>query len=436
MNDLKQVLERCKGAKGITWQAEDSTSENVLFYYSNDEAEEAQRLFEKRTLNINYKYLITNLKPNNENQVQLNNEECYRLIKDLCDYFYPIPKIKSIAITGTNGKTTTVDILRQILISESKNVLTIGTMGVYKNESKLDDFKLTSPHFIDFRKVIFENLENDDFLVVESSSHAIQQKRQFEFKFDAVGFTSFSQDHLDFHNSMEEYLAVKLKLREQSDKDFYISSKAKDLKKIISNYREYNNELKLSNDFLNVNYNQVNLDVALGCLSVFSIHPTKKVLESIKQVPGRFNIINNKSQVFVIDFAHTPDSLENILKAIQKTYPSKNIVCVFGCGGNRDRLKRPLMGQVALKYSDSIVVTSDNPRDEDPVQIIQDVVENLGEERVKTEVDRAKAIEYAFLRFKDSVILVAGKGHEEYIEKDGKRSFFSDTKIIEELIND
>lgn len=430
--DFEKLLETCSTIK---WDLRKANQESLVFYSSSDLSDSSISKFKERIKKSKYLKIITNLKVNVEDVISIEQNSYLNLMKKACDYFYPLPKIYSIAITGTNGKTTTVDIIRQLLTNKGIKVLTVGTMGVYLGNEKVDDFNLTSPHYIDLRIVINKYLADNDVLAIESSSHAIDQERQYGLEFNAIGFTSFSQDHLDYHNTLENYLKAKLKLQDQCVDPFIISEKAKKLKELVLRHKTYDLKEKVDNDYLKVSYNLINLDVALGCLSQIGFKFGMTEVNKIKETAGRFNIIRNKEQVFIIDFAHTPDSLENILIAAKESF-HKEVVCVFGCGGNRDRSKRELMGAVADQNSSFVVITSDNPRLENPNLIIKDIEKGIESNSFVSIVDRYDAIKYAFENFRDHVILIAGKGHEEYIDQNGSKRFFSDTQTVRGFISD
>ena len=431
MNNQIESLKN-KGLK-LDWNLNSSDENTIVVYIATDESESSVEKFKERVKTAIYHKVITNLKSISSNVLSLKKEEVYEVMKDLCDYFYPYHNgLNTCAITGTNGKTTTVDFIRQLLMIKKQSVLTIGTMGVYFNEKRVDDFSLTSPHYIDFRKMINKYQLQLDFLAVESSSHAIDQKRQYRFQFDFIGWTSFSQDHLDYHKDLEEYFNVKKKLQEQCKNKFIISKKAGTFKEKIER-EEVDYSLETKNQFLRVDYNKINLDVALGILERFNLKFSTDEIDKIKPTPGRFNVFDNKDQLIIIDFAHSPDGLENILISINKSF-NKKVVCVFGCGGNRDKTKRPLMGSIAEKLSDNVIVTSDNPRDEEPQAIIDDIIMGLKDKNVISMVDRKEAIEYAIKNYPDSIILIAGKGHEDYLEAKGKRTKYSDINVVKEVL--
>lgn len=431
MNDkIKELKDR---SFNLEWNSSNSNEKSILFYISRSQDNEAHKKFMERMKGVKYHKLITNMKVLMGNVITLSENELFESMKDLCDFFYPYnEKLKTCAITGTNGKTTTVDFIRQLLINKNKKVLTIGTMGVYLNDQVIDDFKLTSPHFIDFRKIINKYQDEVEFLAVESSSHSIHQGRQYKFKFDQIGWTSFSQDHLDYHKNIKEYFEVKKRLQLQSKNKFIVSKNASAFKEKLD-CEESHYDHTSQKRFLNVDYNKVNLDVALGILSKFDLVFDENEIESLEPTPGRFNVIEGDNQFVIIDFAHSPDGLANILQGIKKSF-DKEVVCVFGCGGNRDKTKRPLMGEIAEKYADHLVITSDNPRDEDPEVIIEEIKAGLENKDVKTIVDRKTAIKFAIEKYIKSIVLIAGKGHENYIEVKGQRIDYSDIEVVKEVL--
>jgi UDP-N-acetylmuramoyl-L-alanyl-D-glutamate--2,6-diaminopimelate ligase len=420
----------------VAWKTEDSNQRSILFYKINDMDPSAMLNFEKRIENSKYKYCLVN-----SSEVKIPDVICVsdvdwkELQKQCCDEIYPInlKSKKIIGITGTNGKTTTTDIIRQILVNERINVLTIGTLGVWKNDKNISDFGLTSPSYIDLRKILFQNKEVDN-IVCEMSSHALDQDRYYSINLDAAIWTSFSQDHLDYHKSMEDYFNSKskilLKLKESSE--LLVSNLDKDiLKKLNSSLaKEVESNIKISNEYFKIPYNLKNLCLAVRAINNLGIS-IKTSLENLSPTPGRYNIYNNKEDgKVIVDFAHTPDAIENISKQLKETYNDKKLIIIYGCGGDRDKSKRPLMGKAAAMYADYIYVTSDNPRFENPLSIINDSVAGIDKEIYEVIEDRAIAIKTAIENFPREIILIAGKGHEEYIDQDGSKRYFSDKEEV------
>lgn len=441
MNDLlkKYHLEVNKGDTA-EWKTQDSKENSILFYNLNDESEKSIGLFIERIKSVKFKYCIINTnKVKKKNLINIEKTDWLALQKDICDYLYPFNYSEKICIgiTGTNGKTTTTDLLRQLLVKRNKNVLTIGTLGLYYNKTNCADFGLTSPSYIDFRKSIYK-YKDTEFIICELSSHALEQNRLYDLKINEGIWTSFSQDHLDYHLTMEEYFRAKNKIYTVlknsgsiyiDESDHEIIDKVDKAKTVIVTKKN-----RLKNQFFSVDYNQKNLALALCLLEKYQMTFNLEELETLTATPGRFELIENKTQLIVIDFAHTPDALENISKELRKTFPTKKLITVFGCGGNRDKSKRILMGKVAEKYSDFCYLTSDNPRFEDPMDIIEDIEEAFKSEKYKMIVDRSMAIKEALTENKNAVILVAGKGHENYIETEGIKTYFSDKEEVLKVI--
>lgn len=427
-----------KSIKSIEWKSQDSTKNSVLFYTLND-SQESKEVFLERVKDANFSYCIINKDISTEmrNIICVDPIEFQKLQKELCDYIYPLPiGFKSICLTGTNGKTTTVDLIRQLAIQANKSVLTIGTLGVWKNNKNVEDFGLTSPSFIDFRKYLNKYGKNIDILAVEVSSHALVQKRFFDFEFDFGAWTNISQDHLDYHKSMDEYFNAKKEIFKIvkgtvsviENEDFLSKLNVSNLKKIRAKY--YSN-----NSFLKIEYNQKNMTLAEDMLESCGLNLDKINMDQIVPPPGRFNIFDYKEGHVIIDFAHTPDALLNICKEIKKSFPKFKLVTVFGCGGDRDKTKRPLMGEVATENSDYTFITSDNPRFENPDNIINDIIEGLDKSKFDVEIDRKNAITKSMKDMDNKVILIAGKGHENYIDQNGIKTQYSDEEVVKEVIS-
>lgn len=420
----------------VDWKTEDSGHSSILFYKINDMDPNAMLNFEKRIKKSKYKYCLVN-----SNEIKIPNVICVsdtdwkELQKQCCDEVYPISlkSKKIIGITGTNGKTTTTDIIRQILVNEKINILTIGTLGVWKNDKNISDFGLTSPSYIDLRKILFKNMEIDN-VVCEMSSHALDQDRYYSIDLDAAIWTSFSQDHLDYHKNMEDYFNSKSKilLKLKKNSELLVSNLDTDiLKKLNSSLvKEVESNIKISNEYFKIPYNLKNLCLAVRAINNLGIS-IKASFENLLPTPGRYNIYNNKEDgKIIVDFAHTPDAIENISKQLKETYKDKKLIIIYGCGGDRDKSKRPLMGKAVAKYADYIYVTSDNPRFENPLDIINDSVAGIDKKKFEVIVDRAIAIKTAIESFPTDTILIAGKGHEEYIDQDGSKRYFSDKEEV------
>ena len=357
------------------------------------------------------------------------------------NYFdYPQNKLKVIGVTGTNGKTTSTYILESIL----KNSSRIGTTGcrILDKEYPTNN---TTPESLDLIILMDESVKKGvEYFLMEVSSHALYQGRVNMLMFDSAIFTNLTQDHLDFHKTMENYFQAKAlilnhlrtnKLIVNKD-DIYCKrllnkSQSFSLKEdadITGEILEYTLKgMKVKVSILGKNYEFVtklmgeyNLQNILGVLLVIQqqgidISYAIECIKNLNSISGRFELIDNDKEIMVVvDYAHTPDGLENILETLQNMKKNR-IITVFGAGGDRDKTKRPLMAQMASKYSDIVYITSDNPRTEDPESILDDVEKGISNVKYYREVDRENAIKKAVQNSeKNDIILIAGKGHEDY----------------------
>lgn len=388
---------------------------------------------------------------------------------------YPSRKFVLIGVTGTNGKTTTTNLIAKILEGQGNKVGLIGTIH-NRIGAKIIPVERTTPESSDLQQLFQEMVENEvSHVVMEVSSHALDLERVRGSEYDIAVFTNLTQDHLDYHGNMEEYFQAKAKLfKELLTKGHKKQKKAaviniddtwgeKLLKECLTTSISYGieNGANLKAEKIVVTASGVNYEVAgkpvnlqltgkfnvynsLAALSVaqalgISLDEAITTLERVPGISGRFQLVEGtKDFAIIVDYAHTPDSLVNVLTTVQE-FVQGRIITVFGCGGDRDRTKRPLMGKAAAKYSDYCFVTSDNPRSEEPEAIITDIIPGVEEimtkEQYQVVVDRKEAIEKA-INFADKgdVIVIAGKGHETYQEIKGKKYPFDDKEIAEEII--
>jgi UDP-N-acetylmuramoyl-L-alanyl-D-glutamate--2,6-diaminopimelate ligase len=381
-------------------------------------------------------------------------------------YGNPSAKLKIIGITGTNGKTTTATLLYKIATELGYKAGLVSTVeNIIVNEKKPATH--TTPDSISLTKLFSEMAEKGcEYVFMEVSSHGIDQKRIAGINFIGGVFTNLTQDHLDYHKSMENYFLTKKKFFQNLSKDAFALSNADDehgeeiLKDIkakkyfygINKQADFKAEIKKL-DFdgieLNINSNLIKSKLlgkfnAYNLLTVFSVskllgfdlEKVKKILETIEAPKGRFDHFVSKSGILgIVDFAHSPDSLEKVLKTIREFKKENNkIISVFGCGGDRDPLKRRIMGKIGVENSDFAILTSDNPRSEDPEKIIAEMKTDLSMnelKKVKVITDRSLAIgEAVKLAQKGDIVLCAGKGHESYQEIKGVKQHFND---MEEL---
>lgn len=385
-------------------------------------------------------------------------------------YDYPSQKVRIIGVTGTNGKTSTTHIVERILLKAGNKTGLIGTMGARwsstrESSEKLLDLHHTTPQCVDFYQVLARMVEQDvSHVVMEVSSHALEQKRVGLCHFSTACLTNITQDHLDYHKTMDRYKEAKsilfdalsvschtpstavLNADDPSFLEFKEKIEAKNLKLLSYGYGEeadfqlieesykslfkgtdikvktpdgvFEFNLKLLGRF---NIYNVLASIAIARAENIGIEAIQEGLSEFRGVAGRFEVVtvdeDSAYPLCIVDYAHTPDGLENVLKAAREIVPAGGkLITVFGCGGDRDTSKRPKMGAIAQNLADKIVVTSDNPRSEDPKQIIADILAGLARmQNVQVEEDREKAIDLAVGEARpEDVIVIAGKGHETY----------------------
>lgn len=380
-------------------------------------------------------------------------------IADIADRFYSSPSrgINLVGITGTNGKTTVTHLIQKIFEENGEKCALIGTLG-YKLSSSGEyrDAKHTTPQAPELQATLrmIKDVEKIDNVVMEVSSHALEQNRVGGCCFNGAVLTNLTQDHLDYHITMDNYFEAKaLLFRGLAEGDFAVINADDDyaqrfLGVVPLNVRKFTYGVKKQADVMakDINFSLNGAEFTLvtsegefavnlhmnGMFSVYNVlaavtaslamgielKVALKALENVKGVAGRFEVVAKKPLV-IVDYAHTPDGLENVLNSAREITPKDGkLICLFGCGGDRDATKRPKMGAIAEKIADKIVITSDNPRSEDPQTIITDIIAGLkstNPEKVTVEPDRGHAI--ALLKDiagNNDVVVIAGKGHEDY----------------------
>ncbi len=379
-------------------------------------------------------------------------------------YDFPASKLRIIGITGTKGKTTTAYMVRDIMLAAGKKIGMIGTIYNTYADKKIEAYR-TSPESLELHKLLRDMVDAGiEYVVMEVSSHALELHRVHGIKFEIGVFTNIAREHLDFHKDMENYLSAKAKIFDQSlfgvinADDIYTP---KLLKKVKCKYAKYglDNEANITATDIRINNNYVDFKMyinkqlqtiavpipgkytvynAIAAVAVTSMlgaqmEDVLKGLSTVK-VPGRSEIVEiGKSFAVLIDYAHNPSSLEAILMNTKK-YVKGRVILVFGCGGNRDVEKRTKMGEIAGKYADFTIITTDNPRDEKPAKIAQDIEEGIKQTRglYKVIEKRKEAIEFAMrIAWKNDTVILAGKGHETYMELDkGKKIPFDERQIV------
>lgn len=386
-----------------------------------------------------------------------------------CNFYgHPSREFKLVGVTGTKGKTTTTYMIKSILEKSGKKVGLIGTIANYIDNQEIPTER-TTPESVDLQKLFREMADAKvDVVVMEVSSHSLALDRVAGITFDFAIFTNLTQDHLDFHKTFDNYLAAKAILFQNAKEGFVNADDmyASRLIKLsncptITTYGIDNNPFVTARDIIITNsyaefklpFNKViqkiRVDIpgrftvynALAAICVCiklgcSLEAIISALENIK-VPGRSETVPNlRGYTIIVDYAHTPDSLENIIKAC-KTYTKGNLICVFGCGGDRDKAKRPMMGEIAGRLANYTVITTDNPRTEVPEEIISEIENGIKKTKGKYKVivDRAKAIEHALRKAqKNDLVLIAGKGHETYQEVNGVKHHFDDREVATEAL--
>lgn len=443
----------------VSTNLQNAKSEDVVFYKVNVNDENSVNNFKKRLESSAPGLLILNHGAEfvkNENCLFVDADHFLKIQKIILDELFPNKNtLKMIGVTGTNGKTTTVNLAMQISTLANHPAISIGTIGVQDaNGALIEDLDSTTPSYVELRKLIHRFQDKYEVCFIEVSSHALAQERIFDIKLDAAAWTSFSQDHLDYHRTMEEYFKAKLLIEKKYlkenqsliipvlEKDLYemILKQAPDTKVKIArtlDERGIGKSLEERPLFYHSSYNQSNAELALQLNEdLFGRSAVENIkLSKIKTPHGRFSIIElGNESMAIVDYAHTPDALINIGTAIKNAFPNHSLTVVFGCGGNRDTTKRPMMGKAVSQFADKIIVTSDNPRNEAPEDIIIDILAGI-KGSYEAVIDRKKAIIAALETLKKKeIVLIAGKGHEEYQDVKGVKHPFSDFNVVTNFI--
>lgn len=392
------------------------------------------------------------------------------------NYFgLPSHELTMVGVTGTNGKTTTTHLVKSILEAAGQRVGLIGTIE-YKIGEEVIPASHTTPESVELNDMLARMVKSGCRSVsMEVSSHALHQSRVYGIDFDVAVFTNLTQDHLDYHGTMDEYFKAKKILFDGLSEDAVAVTNCDDEwgMKIVSTTKgrtlsygvSDKSDLRASDIRLSMEGTTFNISTEdkeypvfsplVGRFNVYNIlsaystgialgYEHGKIasgISSVNNVRGRFErIASSKGWTAIIDYAHTPDALEKCLRTIHDVLPKENrgrIITVFGAGGDRDRIKRPLMGRIAGNLSDIAIVTSDNPRTEDPQQIINEIATGMsGDATVSQEVDRRSAIQTALRQARaGDVVLIAGKGHEDYQVIGREKFHFSDREVVQDFIN-
>ena len=383
----------------------------------------------------------------------------------------PKDKLKIIGITGTNGKTTSAFIIKSILEKAGFMTGLIGTIANYIGNKKVDAVR-TTPESYELHE-LFKNMVDAgvEYCVMEVSSHSLELDRVYGIQFEEGIFTNLTRDHLDFHKTFENYYNAKFKLFERSNHsiinldDLYGTNIVKDIEergvktkvstfsiekesdfkafeiKSHSNGSEFKVNLESIEEFSINIPGEYNIYNSLGCIiCAYNLNiPMDKIKEGLSDVviPGRCELVAKEKNLpysIIIDYAHTPDGLENILSTV-KAFTKNRMISVFGCGGDRDKVKRPQMGKIGCELSDIAIITSDNPRSEEPMDIINDIVKPLNYDNFVIEVNRKEAIRKAMnMALEGDVIVIAGKGHETYQILKDETIHFDEREVVYDIL--
>lgn len=383
-------------------------------------------------------------------------------------YSEQLSKIKFIGITGTNGKTTSCYLIYQALNMLGVKTAYIGTIGFYV-EGKVKDLDNTTPDLIDLYEMFDYCIKNEvKAIAMEVSSHALSLGRVMGVEFDYAAFTNLTQDHLDFHKSLENYEQAKLILFKNlrndkvavinSDDKYYTDFCLKENNNIlyglndladykITKYllhidsvefsfkyknKEYDVKLNIPGKY-NI-YNYMNLLIILNKMG-YSLEKIINLSSTLKAPSGRFETLRYKDSVIIIDYAHTPDAVLNILDNVLE-YKKGKVITIIGCGGDRDKTKRPIMGEIATSKSDFVIFTDDNPRTEDNHLIMNDIISGVKKDNYMIKYDRKEAIFEGLKKLeKNDILLILGKGHEDYQVINHDKIHFSDLETVREFID-
>lgn len=409
-----------------------------------------------------------------EDVTYILSKEPSKLLALVSSAFYdnPTKKFDLIGVTGTNGKTTTTSLLFQLFRKLGFKCGLISTTGILIENKKLDT-QHTTPDNITLNQVLAEMVDADcDYVFMEVSSHAVVQDRIFGLEYTGGIFTNLTHDHLDYHVTFENYRNAKkaffdtlgleaFALTNADDKNgnfmlqntkairtTYGLENPADFKGKILEYDIHGMQLLIDGEelftALTGKFNAYNLLAVYAAACLLDV-PKQKALTAISSLmapEGRFTCVRSENNITgIIDYAHTPDALQNVLESIKEiNLKAGKIITVVGCGGDRDKAKRPVMAKIAADLSDQVILTSDNPRSENPEEILKNMEEGLPYQKkreVLTITDRRQAIKTACrLAHPGDIILVAGKGHEKYQEINGVKHFFDDKQVLTELLNE
>jgi UDP-N-acetylmuramoyl-L-alanyl-D-glutamate--2,6-diaminopimelate ligase len=419
---------------------------------------------------LKYKYITDNTKKidsetiflkTSQNSKYIEDQDIESITSDKLIEIWDLDELRVVGVTGTNGKTTVSGAIYSILLDLGEKVGLQGTRGFFANEERLEEKSMTTPSV--FETIYHMKKAHDmgcKYFVMEVSSHAIDQKRIEGIGFALKIHTNVTADHLDYHGTIEEYRRVKslffadesLKLLNKDDlvhltynpinaysygvdNPATFKVQAFSLKEGITAYiKNMDKEATFHSHMVGL-FNLYNLMAAIGAVSLLTRKPLQQICDAVEDfggVAGRMEVVS-RDPLVIVDFAHTDDGILQVLKSMK----DKKLSVVFGAGGNRDKLKRPRMGTVVGKFANKIYVTSDNPRDEEPETIIDEIMAGLqGKENVNVIADRREAIKKALDELgSGEALLILGKGDEDYQEIKGVKHHFDDREVVREYLN-
>ena len=439
------------------------TNKNTLFIY--DKNTKVKKIYLDEAIRNKIPAIISNKYFNHIKIPQFIVSEIHLSTYSLLKNLYRNSPFKTVAITGTNGKTSVVWYISKILNSLKYNNTTVGTLGHFINGKKINSINLTTPSFEEIFKYGSSNKRKKNIYIFEASSHALEQNRLRNYPINIAAITNISNDHLDYHKTFSNYKKSKMKLfiNHLENRGFaIINSRLKNLSQFKKKFIQKDIQLKyfgnkylelkrikdtvyltinrksylLKNLILNNDIELENLECAITCCLALNINEKKiiKVLSKVNNPPGRLETIEYKKRnsKIVIDYAHTPDALKKILNVYK--IKNKKPALLFGCGGDRDKNKRKTMGIIANKFASKIYITDDNPRNENPSNIRKNILKYCP--RAIEIPDRKKAIKLAIQEIKmNEILIIAGKGHEKIQIIKNKKIKLDDFQIVKQLTN-
>ncbi len=414
----------------IQWRANACDTGSILFFQRFDDGRTDAELYQRYLAASPFAVLVTNrwldcfdALPGKGIYVT-RPDDWPEVVRRFCDLVYPLTpgRLRFAGVTGTNGKTTTVKYLEAMLTAQGQRVLSIGTLGVFLDGDRLLETGFTSPPLIELRRLLHAEQARCDLVVMEASSYHRDEASYFAAK---ARILDLIEDGGRLYCTSPE---VAERLRAQGKPRVPIE---------LLGPATLPPEAIAARPFLALGHNRRNYALAAALADVLLGPGEREDWRHLRPVDGRFECRVVGNRTLVIDFAHTPDALETILRAIREAFPQARIATLFGCGGDRDRGKRSLMGAAAARYSDRVIVTSDNPRTEDPERIIADILAGMPPEGYEVVVERpaavARLLDLLDARPPDEpwVALIAGKGHERYLDQGGRKTAYSDQDEVE-----